>query len=38
MEMMDGNGKFIAGTQEIVIFAYEFTEPKPELSDAQITI
>jgi hypothetical protein len=36
--MLDHDGKFIGGTQEIVIFAYQFTEPKPELSEDQIII
>jgi hypothetical protein len=38
LEMLDHDGKFIGGTQEIVIFAYQFTEPKPELSEDQIII
>jgi hypothetical protein len=38
LEMWDHNGKFISGTQEIVIFAYQFTEPTPEPSTDQLAI
>jgi len=38
LEMWDHNGKFISGTQEIVIFAYQFTEPTPEPLTDQLTI
>lgn len=38
LEMYDQNDKFIPGTQKIVIFAYQFTEPTPEPSTDQVTL
>jgi hypothetical protein len=38
LEMWNHEGKFISGTQEIVIFAYQFTEPTPERSTDQLAI